>query len=222
MKIVVVRRRRLIDPKRVRHLVENGDQVSGLHQAAPDPAGLAAVAGGDTADGLPTRTTPVRSPPGIASRAALVDRAECLRGALVRVRESGAGAASGSWAAVQAWHRAQICAQDYLHAYQAAVDELDRRDRLARRVATQWLEAAITALWYRVAEADAAEALARDYLYRLPLHSCPRTAAREVARAHQYAIGRWLAEHRDELCYRRSRVAHPARTTSGGSGARRR
>jgi hypothetical protein len=138
-------------------------------------------------------------PTGTAARAALVDRADRARAALVRVLETGGAATSGSSAAVLAWHRAQIDAQTYLRAYQAAVGELDRRDRLARRVAGEWLEAAVSALWYRVAEAHAAEELARDYLYRLPLGTCPRTAAREIARAHQFAIATWLAEHRDEL-----------------------
>jgi quinol-cytochrome oxidoreductase complex cytochrome b subunit len=39
-----------------------------------------------------------------------------------------------------------------------------------------------------VAAAHDAEELARNYLYRLPRGTCPRTAAREIARAHQFAI----------------------------------
>ncbi|HEY0938046.1 MAG TPA: hypothetical protein VGD91_30425 [Trebonia sp.] len=144
------------------------------------------------------------TPIGTAARAALVDRAERARAALVRVRESAAGAGCGSRDATWSWHRAQLDAQDYLRAYQAAVGELDRRDRLARRVATEWFEVAVTALWYRVDEADEAEDLAYEYLRRLPLRSCPRTASREIALAHQCAIGRWLAENRDELRERRS------------------
>jgi hypothetical protein len=118
------------------------------------------------------------APTGIAARAALVDRADGVRAVLVRVRETGSAATSGLPAAVLAWHRAQVDALRHLRAYQAAVGELDRRDRVARRVGAAWLEVALTALWYRVAEVHDAEARARDYLYRLPLGTCPRSAAR--------------------------------------------
>ena len=142
---------------------------------------------------------------GNAARAALVDRADGARAALVRVRETGSAATAGSTAAVLlAWHRAQVDAQPHLRAYQAAVGELDRRDRVARRVGGEWFEVALTALWYRVAEARAAEERARDFLYRLPLGTCPRSAAREIAYAHQHAIAMWLAEHRDHLERRRA------------------
>jgi hypothetical protein len=135
---------------------------------------------------------------GSAARAALVDRADGARAALVRVCETGNAATSGSAAAVLAWHRAQVDAQPHLRAYQAAVGELDRRDRVARRVGGEWLEVALTALWYRVTEARGVEERARDLLYRLPLGTCPRNAAREIAYAHQHAIAMWLAEHRDQ------------------------
>ena len=153
---------------------------------------------------------------GSGARAALVDRADGARASLVRVRETGSAATSGSPAAVLAWHRAQMDAQRHLRAYQAAVGELDRRDRVARRIAREWLEVAVTALWYRVAEARDAEERAHDYLYRVPLGTCPQTAAREIAYAHQFAIAMWLAEHRDELEHRsalRKRL-HCARRTS--------
>ena len=136
------------------------------------------------------------TPTGSAARAALVDRAEQARAALVRVSETGEAARSRSAATVAAWHRAQLDAQRYLRAYRAAVGELDRRDRLARRVGMEWLEVAVTAHWYRVAEADAAEELARDLLSRLPLGTCPRTAGRRIAGAHRSALTKWLAEHR--------------------------
>lgn len=139
-----------------------------------------------------------------AARAALVDRAHGAREALMRVRETGSAAASGSPGAVPAWHRAQAGAQRHLRAYQAAVRELDRRDRVARRVGGEWLEVALTALWYRVAEAQDAEQRARTYLCLLPLGTCPRSAGREIAAAHQHAIAMWLAEHRDELEHRRA------------------
>ena len=134
-----------------------------------------------------------------AARAALADRANGARAALVRVRETGHAATSGSPAAVQTWHRAQVDAQRHLCAYRAAVAELDRRDRLARRVAGEWLEVAVTAFWYRVAEAHEAEERAHTYLRGVPLGTCPRSAAREIACAHQHAVASWLAEHRDEL-----------------------
>ena len=131
---------------------------------------------------------------GRAARAALVDRAEQARAALLRVSRTGAAARSGSPPEVAMWHRAQLDALRHLRAYRAAHGELDRRDRQARRVGREWLEVAVTAHWYRVAEADDAEELARDLLARLPLDTCPRTAGRRIAGAHRSAIALWLAE----------------------------
>jgi hypothetical protein len=131
-----------------------------------------------------------------AARAALVDRAEGVRTALLCVHETGAVARSGSSTSVLAWHRAQASAQPSIRAYRAALGELNRRDRVGRRVGAEWLEVAVTAFWYRVAEAREAEELAHEHLRRLPVRTCPRTAGGEIARAHQFAIAVWIAEHK--------------------------
>lgn len=139
------------------------------------------------------------SPSGTAARAALVDRAACARVALRRVAETGALARSGSPTDVVAWHRARSDARRFIRAFRAAVAELERRDRLARRVGVEWLDVAVTAFWYRVAEAHEAEEAAHEHLLRLPGRTCARTAGGEIARAHRFAVARWLAEHRDEV-----------------------
>jgi len=133
-------------------------------------------------------------------RSVLVDRAVMTRAALSGVGEAGRAAASAPGRDTHLrLGQARITAQLQLGAFAAALEELPRRDRLARVVARGWLAAARSYLWFDSPEFEDAERMAYGFMSGLANGSCPRNGAWRIRRAHAAAEARWHAENGPQI-----------------------
>ena len=126
------------------------------------------------------------SPSRRAARQALLQRAVQARAALVAVRD--ASPHRLEVADVERWRAAQEAARPALSAFQATRSAMPLRDRLARRLAREWLVAAEMLLWHGWLGFQTAEDVAFSYLKQLPEDRCPRSAPNEVRQMTNAAI----------------------------------
>lgn len=84
--------------------------------------------------------------------------------------------------------------------FEQAVAALPRHDRLARRLADQWLELSGWVFGAKHLGLQTSEDVAWSFLRRLATNECPSSATREVLRsAKAVPPGDWLLDWRDHL-----------------------
>lgn len=135
------------------------------------------------------------------ARSRIAERADAARAALVWVYDcsppvppcdSFAQEQHEQW--ITAQHRAKPFIEGF-HSFAASV----RRDRLARRMAQAWLDAAIIRWWDRCNDAAEAEAQAWSYLKQLTERRCPRSAPRQIRQQLDAITKTFLHEESDEV-----------------------